>query len=152
MQLSRDKLLTSALSACLLLCGCAGSSPAGDEGARADSVVDAGPVAVVMSDSEQLQIEVHTGPDQPPTRGVSVVELDISDAQSGDPVDGLALTVVPWMPAMGHGTSVKPQVEAMGDGVYLVSRVNMYMGGEWDLRTSISGTLVDHATLHFSIR
>jgi hypothetical protein len=56
------------------------------------------------------------------------------------------------MPAMGHGTSVKPATEPMGNGTYVVSRVNFYMGGKWDLRTSISGALTDHVALHFSIR
>jgi hypothetical protein len=105
-----------------------------------------------MSDSGKLQIEASTGPDQPPTRGVSTVSLDISDATTGEPADGLEVAVVPWMPAMGHGTSVKPAVEAKGNGRYVVSRVNMYMGGKWDLRITISGAATDSATLHFSIR
>jgi hypothetical protein len=105
-----------------------------------------------MSESGQLRLEVRTGPDQPPTRGVSTVSLDITDATSGGPSDGLELAVVPWMPAMGHGTSVKPAIEANGNGHYTVSRVNLYMGGKWDLRIAISGAATDRATLHFSIR
>jgi hypothetical protein len=130
----------------LLFWGCASSEVvAGHPG-------DAGPFAVETSESAQLRLEVHTDPDQPPTRGVSTISLEISDAQSGEPVKGLELAVVPWMPAMGHGTSVKPAVNAKGDGSYEVSRVNMYMGGQWDLRIAISGTVTDRATLHFSIR
>lgn len=141
----------------LVFFGCASSEQAtkaaGSAGAGSSSVtVDAGPLPAVMSDSGHLRFEVRTGPDQPPTRGVSTVSLQITDASTGEPADGLALTVVPWMPAMGHGTSVKPAIDAMGDGAYEVSRVNMYMGGKWDLRIAISGAATDSATLHFSIR
>jgi hypothetical protein len=136
------------VAVCVLFCGCASSEAA----AAAGRPGDAGPFAVEMSESAQLRVEVRTEPDQPPTRGLSTVTLEITDAMSGEPAVGLELAVVPWMPAMGHGTSVKPAVEAKGDGVYEVSRVNMYMGGEWDLRITISGTVTDRATLHFSIR
>jgi hypothetical protein len=112
---------------------------------------DAGPW-FVASQSGALQFEVGTSPEQPPTRGLSTVSLEITDAQSGEPKDGLELTVVPWMPAMGHGTSVKPAIDAVGGGQYVVSRVNMYMGGAWDLRIAISGAETDRATLHFTIR
>jgi hypothetical protein len=147
----RDSAVTRSLgfATWLLLCGCASSGS--NAGASAPQV-DAGPLAGVMSDSAKLRIEVRTGPDQPPTRGVSTVSLDVADAQSGEASDGLELTVVPWMPAMGHGTSVKPAVEAKGNGQYIVSRVNMYMGGKWDLRIAIAGTATDRVTLHFSIR
>jgi hypothetical protein len=139
-----------ALTALLMLGACAG-----DAGGMAQPVGDAGPFGTVVSESGALSIEARTGPDQPPTRGLSTVDLDIVDAQSGEPKDGLELTVVPWMPAMGHGTSVKPALEAVGGGHYLISNVNMYMGGAWDLRIAISGAdaeAADRATLHFKIR
>ena len=128
---------------------------ASDDSAAARPVGDAGPFGTIVSESGALSIEARTGPDQPPTRGLTTVDLDIVDAQSGEPKDGLELTVVPWMPAMGHGTSVKPALEAVGGGHYLVSNVNMYMGGAWDLRIAISAAdaeAADRATLHFKIR
>jgi hypothetical protein len=133
-----------------LLCLAACSS--GETAARA--VGDAGPFGTITSESGALRVEARTGPDQPPTRGLSTVELDIVDAQSGEPKDGLELVVLPWMPAMGHGTAVKPKLEAVGGGHYLVSNVNMYMGGAWDLRIAITSADAepDRATLHFQIR
>lgn len=113
---------------------------------------DAGPFDTVASQSGALEFAVHTGPDQPPTRGLSTVSLDITDATTGEPRDDLDLTVVPWMPAMGHGTSVKPSIDAEGGGRYTIGRVNMYMGGAWDLRIAISGAETDRATVHFTIR
>jgi hypothetical protein len=87
-------------------------------------------------------VVVWTSP-QPPMKGVIDVVLRVSDAASGMPVDGLALAVVPWMPAHGHGTSVPTAVAAEGDGYYLVKPVDLYMSGRWELRTAIddvSGT------------
>jgi hypothetical protein len=134
----------------LTLAACGGGEAASPQG-------DAGPFGSVTSDNKALTLEVRTGPDQPPTRGLSTVELDITDANSGDAKDGLELTIVPWMPAMGHGTSVKPVVAADGGGHYTVSNVNLYMGGAWDLRIAIAngpdaGDDADHATVHFKIR
>jgi hypothetical protein len=131
------------------------SACASDDGAAARPVGDAGPFGTIVSESGALSIEARTGPDQPPTRGLSTVDLEIVDAQSGEPQDGLELSVVPWMPAMGHGTSVKPALEAVGGGHYVVSNVNLYMGGAWDLRIAISAAdaeAADRATLHFKIR
>jgi hypothetical protein len=138
-----------ALAGLLCLSACAS-----DDSAAAGSVGDAGPFGTIASESGALSIEARTGPDQPPTRGLTTIDLDIADAQSGEPKDGLTLTVVPWMPAMGHGTSVKPALEAVGGGHYVISNVNMYMGGAWDLRIAISAAdaEADRATLHFKIR
>ncbi|HEY2733834.1 MAG TPA: FixH family protein [Polyangiales bacterium] len=134
----------------LWLAACGGSDAESPKG-------DAGPFGSVTSDSKALTLQVRTGPDQPPSRGISTVEFDITAADSGEPKDGLELTVVPWMPAMGHGTSVKPVIAADGGGHYTVSNVNLYMGGAWDLRIAIAngpdaGDDADHATVHFKIR
>jgi hypothetical protein len=139
------------------LAACGGSSLAANDSSFTDAsadmaMADAGAYGEVMSESGALRFEVRTGPTQPPTRGVSTVWLAVSDAASGEPTTGLELTVVPWMPAMGHGTSVKPAIEAAGDGQFVVSRVNLYMGGKWDLRIAISGAVTDRATIHFAIR
>jgi hypothetical protein len=146
----RRSACQSALAGLLCLGAC-GS----DTGDTQRPVGDAGPFGTIVNESGALSIEARTGPDQPPTRGLSTVELDIIDAHSGEPRDGLELTVVPWMPAMGHGTSVKPALEAVGGGHYVISNVNMYMGGAWDLRIAISAAdaeAADRATLHFKIR
>lgn len=114
-------------------------------------LADAGPIAVVTSEGKLLQLQAYTAPSQPPTRGLSTVSLEISDATSGQPQDGLTINAVPWMPAHGHGTSIKPVVAAKGGGVYEISKVNMFMGGKWDLRLTFSGAISDRVTLHFSI-
>jgi hypothetical protein len=143
-----------AVAILLFTLGCAGSGPTDTANGPIAPLADASiaPYTIATSESGALRVEVRTTPDQPPTRGLSTIALDISDAKTDAMQGGLELQVVPWMPAMGHGTSVKPAVEARPDGTYVVSRVNMYMGGQWDLRISTSGTVTDRVTLHFSIR
>lgn len=100
------------------------------------------PYVEVTSASANLRVAVRTSP-QPPPRGTFAVKMTITD-RSGAPVEGLSLDVVPWMVAHGHGTAIKPSVTPDGPGEYLVSDVNLFMPGTWELRTSITGRVTDH--------
>ncbi len=102
------------------------------------------------SDGGQLTIEVRTSPEQPPERGLAIVKLTIADA-AGDPMEDLVVTAVPWMPDMGHGTSVKPTVTNEGGGEYQLDNVNMFMPGRWELRTKMTGPMDDSAKFIFQI-
>ena len=85
-----------------------------------------------------FDVALRTAPQQPPQRGIDTLQYQVTDP-SGAPVTGLVLTVVPWMPAHGHGTSVRPTVTETGDGLYEASNVVLFMQGRWELRTSITG-------------
>jgi hypothetical protein len=102
------------------------------------------PYAVATSDAG-LRVEVRTSPTQPPPRGTCTVLFTIADA-TGAPRDGLAITVVPWMPSHDHGASVVPSVAPASGGKYVVSDVDLFMPGRWELRTTITGTATDHVT------
>ena len=110
------------------------------------------PYLVVMSDQGKLAIEVRTGPSQPPGRGENDVQLVVRDTAAGELVEGLDVEVMPWMPLMGHGTSVMPTVSDGGAGTYYLRNVSMYMAGVWELRTKFSGTVMDSATPVFEVR
>ena len=62
-------------------------------------------------------------------------------------LDGVDVKLVPWMDAMGHGTSITPAVTAEGDGQYLLTDVSLFMPGAWSLRFTFSGPVNDRATL-----
>jgi hypothetical protein len=109
------------------------------------------PLVTVTSASGALQLAVFTNP-QPPTNGRVAVRYVITDVASSQPVDGLSMSVVPWMPAMGHGTSVTPAISAVGAGVYDVSNVYLFMPGEWQLRTALTGGANDSAVPSFTVR
>ncbi len=127
------------------LCGaCGGGAPAAD-GYPSSALVSA------TSQSGALHIELRSRPQQPPTRGVATIRFTIED-KSGAPLDGLQLTVLPWMNAMGHGTSVAPTVTALGGGIYDVSNVYLPMPGQWDLKTTIGGPMSDSVDPAFQVQ
>ncbi len=78
------------------------------------------------------------------------LELTALDAK-GAPLDGVTMSAVPWMPAMGHGASTVPTVIAKGHGVYQLSNVNLFMPGHWEVRVSMSGAVTDKTTLTFDV-
>jgi YtkA-like len=122
----------------LLLAACS-SAPAQSD---SDVTFPLGALTSSTTDTGALKVEVRTSP-QPPAAGNLVVELTLTDP-AGAPKDGLVLSVVPWMPAMGHGTSITPEVTPKGGGVYVITNVSLFMPGDWELRTSISGSATDH--------
>jgi hypothetical protein len=101
--------------------------------------------------SGSLHVELRTSP-QPPALGTNEAELTITNVTDGKARDGLAVQVVPWMPAMNHGTSVIPTITARGNGKYLVTELNLFMPGLWALRTTFSGPIHDDVAPAFSVR
>jgi len=65
--------------------------------------------------------------------------------------DGLTLTVTPWMPDMGHGTSIPPTVTARGSGLYDLTNVYLPMPGQVELRTQATGPVNDTAAPTFQV-
>lgn len=137
-------LLGLALAGSPCACSSAGAS---EPGAISDAAA-----AVVTSDGGGFTISVHSAPDAQPTRGVNTLRLVVTNAKDGTPASGLSLDVLPWMPAMGHGTSVKPTVAPGPDpGTFDVTNVNLFMPGLWEIRTTISGSASDHVAPKFDI-
>jgi hypothetical protein len=104
----------------------------------------------VISTSGALRIVARTIP-SPPTRGTIEVDLEITDAATGSPRDGLTLSVTPWMPAMDHGTSLVATVAPQGQGLYDVTNVDLFMSGTWDLNLAVSGPVADNAVVELNI-
>ena len=84
------------------------------------------------------------------TRGIEA-QLVVTRVADESPVDGLTLSIQPWMPAMNHG-AIAPTVVAQGDGKYLVTELDLFMPGHWQLRTAFSGPMTDHVTPAFDIQ
>jgi YtkA-like len=126
-----------------LACGTEMASP------RLEPSFAADPDQTLASDSGALQIAVRFSP-RPPSVGEDAAELSFTDA-GGAPVTGLGLTVVPWMPAHGHGTSVNPTVTETEAGTFIASPLYLFMPGSWELRMTTTGTLDDTATAAFEI-
>lgn len=133
----KKNLLALALFACA---GCSSASGPSSSGSF--------PI-LVTSDSKALHVELDASP--PPTVGTDTIELTVTRASDGAPQDGLTVTVVPWMPAMDHGTST-PTVTPEGNGKYLVTELYLFMPGTWVLKTSFAGPVADHAEPEFEIQ
>jgi hypothetical protein len=99
--------------------------------------------------ADAVRVELRTSP-QPPSRGTIAAQLVVTDAADGTPRDGLDIAIRPWMPAMNHG-AIAPTVTPQGNGTYLVTDLDLYMPGHWQLRTNISGPVTDHVAPDFEI-
>src|SRR5262249_30701197 len=76
-----------------------------------------------------------------PTKGVDqwTVEADGAGPTGDDggvaatgPIDGLKISVVPFMPDHNHGTTAVG-VSPSGGGMYLIAPLNLYMAGYWEI-------------------
>ena len=152
--MSQSRLRTRAAGtrACLSMAllwasaACSSPNPISAEG----GAFPAEPYTTTTSSTGALVIDVRTSP-QPPSIGTNDVQLSITRASDGTPVDGLTVDVEPWMPSMGHGTS-STTVTPQGGGMYLVTDVYLYMQGVWSLRTTISGSMSDNAAPQLDIQ
>jgi hypothetical protein len=136
------------LATALLVQACGGQP---QELQAAPLIFSGAPTEMVTSGSGQLTINIRWSW-SPPVVGYDASEMTITDG-TGAPVTGLTLTIVPWMPAHGHGASVAPTVNETVpgvSGVYQASPLDFYMSGTWQLLTTItwppeSGTIDDSA-------
>jgi hypothetical protein len=137
---------------CLLLSGCGSSDAASSSpSCSTESSFPSQPLATVPSGSGKLEVELRTAPDQPLIAGLECVQLVVTEPSTGAGVDGLTITMTPWMPAMGHGSSVTPLLAPMGDGRYVFTNVSLFMPGEWELRTQFSGQVDDSVNPTFNV-
>jgi hypothetical protein len=120
------------LSFALLACSNAGTNEKGSGG-------------TILSESGALSVTWECISSETPARARNRFELYIESTESELPADGLTLSMVPFMPAMGHGSSTVPEIDPMGRGKYEAADVVLAMPGVWELRTTISGAESDYA-------
>jgi len=76
----------------------------------------------------------------PPAKGGNTFTVDVTDAM-GQPIDGAAITVKPFMPDHGHGASVTPTVTPGSEaGRYEVTNVELFMPGIWEITFTVTAT------------
>ncbi|HEY4223387.1 MAG TPA: FixH family protein [Myxococcota bacterium] len=113
-------------------------APADATDAGPQGTPDAGPFPdaplTTVDTASGLHIEVRAIP-QPVTVNVDPFELTITNSD-GSPATGLTFKVVPYMPQMGHGPTSKPVVTEEGGGIYGLANVDIFMAGQWELRTT----------------
>ncbi|HEX2657105.1 MAG TPA: FixH family protein [Polyangia bacterium] len=67
-----------------------------------------------------------------PAKGINAWTLEVDDAATLQPVDGLKINVTPRMPDHRHGTKTVA-VTAAGGGVYALNPLYLYMVGYWEI-------------------
>lgn len=73
----------------------------------------------------------------PPAKGNNMWTVKITNAK-GESVDGAKIVTTSYMPDHGHTSPIKPQSVPMGDGVYQVSPVNLFMPGVWEVTLTVA--------------
>ncbi|HEY2515142.1 MAG TPA: FixH family protein [Polyangiaceae bacterium] len=72
-----------------------------------------------------------------PIKGNNEWIVSVTDAQ-GAPLDGLTITVSPFMPDHGHGSSITPQIAPLGGGKYDITLINLFMPGIWQITLTLA--------------
>lgn len=135
------KAIRSVLAGASLALGCSGPDPG--------TLAATGPE--LTSRSGSLLVTISSTPESVPVRGVNQLEFAFLGMADGLPVDGLEVTMVPFMPAMGHGSSERPSATALGNGTYRFERVVLSMAGLWELRTTVAGARSDFVVPRFDV-
>jgi len=103
-------------------------------------------VAGLEKQGSQLIVSLVSDP-APPTKGDNVWTLTVTDLD-GNPMDGLSLDSQPFMPDHGHGT---PNQESQSDGStvgeYVLSPINLWMPGYWEVTIAITGDSIDDSVM-----
>lgn len=84
----------------------------------------------VRSNDGAIMASIEAATPELPARGANTWKVKFTDA-SGAPIDGAALSVEPFMPDHGHGSSVAPVVGVQSGGLYEVSKLTFMMPGVW---------------------
>ncbi len=147
------QILAPLLFGALGACGGSGSDATSDDGGTCSTASSfaASALTTVTGDSGKLRVAVHSAPYASLSTGAQCVELVVTDLSSGASIDGLTVTMRPWMPAMAHGASVTPAVSPLGEGRYVFTNVTLPMPGEWQLRTQFTGEVTDSVEPTFNV-
>ena len=102
-----------------------------------DARKDVYAVGLTKTTAGNIALKVMSNDPSPPERAVNDLVIEMLDP-SGQPLDGATITVVPWMPDHGHGSSVKPTTTGMGGGVYDIKNIDYIMPGLWQLTMTVT--------------
>lgn len=102
-----------------------------------------------MISSEEGHISGQFIPEHdPPVSGDNSLELILAD-EDGVPVVGADVTVTPFMPSMGHGSTEDPDVDEKENGQYLATNIVYTMKGEWRLTIDVETDSVEDSFVLF---
>jgi hypothetical protein len=157
---SAKNCLLLGLLALASLAACSSSSSSGTQAAPAPSLcaTDSRAQSYTAGMEQKgtagtLSVKLESINPNPVIKGNNDWKVQVVDA-SGTPVDGATITVKPFMPDHGHGSSITPQVAAGSDpGTYDVSLLNLFMPGIWTVTFNVatSANVTDSAVFTFCV-
>jgi hypothetical protein len=107
-------------------------------------------VAGMVKSGERLSFALIDAAPAPPDEGDNSWTLHVTDGEEG--VEGLALTVTPWMPDHDHGTPIAAVATEATGGDYTVAPINLWLAGLWEVTIEASdGKSTDAAVFAFCI-
>lgn len=95
----------------------------------------------------ELVFTVVSADPAPPDKGDNTWNLEITQAD-GTARDDLTVTVAPFMPEHGHG-STPPEFDVFAQGssgAYTTATFDLFMGGVWDIVLQATATDVDDSS------
>jgi len=90
----------------------------------------------ILSDNGKYGMELVL-PEQNLRMGNNTVEFFVYKG-TGEELPGAEITVIPWMPAMGHGVPQKSVVADWGEGHYGITNIVFNMVGHWQLKVVVA--------------
>jgi len=139
-------------TALLILCiGCNNPRDSDDSGAPGgEAACDGEPVDEYtpgierLGEGGRLSFAVEDAAPDPPDEGDNTWRLLLT--QGGAGLDGAEVTLVPTMPAHGHGTSPESfQGQDRGDGRYEIGPFDLIMPGVWRFEIAAGGASSDES-------
>jgi YtkA-like len=138
-------------------CGSGATSSGGSTTTVATSLCDTDPramtYAVGLSQTATggaVKVTFVDAQPAPPAENENQWTVELTDA-NGNPVTGATITVKPFMPDMGHGSSVTPQIMPMAtDGMYQITLLDLFMPGIWTNTFTITTASEPAATVVFT--
>ncbi len=105
----------------------------------------------VTGSSHVFQVVLVSSDPAPPARGNDTWTIRVLDS-SGNPVPNPTVSVTPYMPRHGHGTSILVSVTTNPDGTFTLTPLNLFMPGLWTITINVTaGSQTDSAVFGFCI-
>lgn len=82
------------------------------------------------SSSGALKVAIVSSDPAPPTRYTNTWKVRVTDG-GGAPIQNPSITVTPFMPDHGHGTSIHAVATPEADGTFTITPLYLFMPGVW---------------------
>lgn len=91
----------------------------------------------MIKDGDKARITIMDAVPATPIRADNAWTLMITDLADA-PLEGVDVSIRPWMPDHGHGTPVEAEITDLGGGEYHFEPVNLFMAGLWEIHLELA--------------